>query len=98
MTLPNINPIELSRWQGQVDEKFISLNDRMGNLETKVDALPDQIEKRMEKVMNGKPSGVTFKWVLEKVAMPFIVGGGSAGLTIYAILQAIQNGSLGGLP
>jgi hypothetical protein len=98
-----IDPIELSRWQGRVDGHLDSLDRRVGEVETKIDALPDKIEKRMEKVINGRASNertssVTFKWILEKIALPILISGGSVAATIYVIIQAVHNGSLGGLP
>lgn len=91
MTLPEIDPIKLSKWQGGVDEKLTNLNGRMGNIEIKVDGLPDRIEKRVEKIINNKESNrVTFQWIMEKVALPLIVGGGSAAATIYAIIKTLQ--------
>ena len=88
MSLPNphIDPIELSRWQGRVDASLLSLDVRMKNIETIVDLLPDRIEMKMEKIINNRKSGqITFRWMLEKVALPILLGGGSAGLAIYVI-------------
>ncbi len=34
-------------------------------------------------------SGVTFKWVLEKIALPILLGGGSVALTLYAVLKTL---------
>ena len=91
MTLPEIDPLKLSKWQGGVDEKLTNLNGRMGNLEIKVDSLPDRIERRVEKIINNKETNrVTFQWIMEKVALPLIVGGGSAAATIYAIMKSVQ--------
>ena len=99
---PQIDPIELSRWQGGVDQKLNGLDTRLGGVELKLDKIPDEIEKRVTKVINDSPSGglnaVTFRWMLEKIALPLIVGGGSAAATIYAIIKAFQNQTLQGLP
>jgi len=97
--MPEIDPIELSRWQGGVDQKLNGLDSRLGGVELRLDVLPDKIEKRFEKVINSSSSGgknaVTFRWVLEKIALPLIIGGGSAGAVLYAIVKSLQNGSLG---
>jgi hypothetical protein len=90
MTVPQIDPLEISKWQGGVDEKLVNLNGRMGNLETKVDALPERIEKRIEKIFNNKNERrITFQWVMEKVALPLLLSGGSAGLAVYVIMKSI---------
>ena len=96
---PQIDPIKLSRWQGGVDQKLNGLDSRLGGVEIRLDNLPDKIEKRLAKVINDSPSGgrnaVTFRWVLEKIALPLIIGGGSAGAVLYAIVKSLQSGSLG---
>jgi len=99
MTLPNqsaLDPIQISRWQGTVDKSLESLDGRMGNVEKKLDEMPEQIEKRISKVLNGnsKNTPVTFRWILEKIALPIILSGGSAVVAIYAILRFLANGSL----
>jgi len=99
MTVPNqsaLDPLGVSRWQGRVDENLKSLDGRLGKVETKLDEMPELIEKRLSKVLNGHPknSNVTFKWILEKIALPIILSGGSAGVAIYAILRFLANGSL----
>lgn len=44
----------------------------------------------MHKTMNGKAKEpVTFKWILEKIALPILLGGGSVALTLYAVLKTI---------
>jgi len=86
-----LDPIEISRWQGKVDGVLSSLNSRMTGLETKVDLIPDRIEKRMEKVLNNqKGQSVDFKWILEKIALPLITGGGGAAFAIYAVMKSLQ--------
>ena len=99
MTPPNqpvLDPLGVSRWQGAVDGNLKSLNGRLGKVEEKIDDMPELIEKRLSKVLNGHPrnSAVTFKWILEKIALPVILSGGSAGVAIYAILRFLANGSL----
>ena len=99
MTLPNqpvLDPLGVSRWQGVVDENLKSLDGRLGKVEEKLDEMPELIEERLNKVLNGHPknSTVTFKWILEKIALPVILSGGSAGVAIYAILRFLANGSL----
>jgi ABC-type molybdate transport system permease subunit len=93
MTLPKsgLDPIELSRWQGRVDATLASLDVRMSSIETKVDTLPLKIETRMEKVMENQNSRrITFQWVVEKVALPLIVGGVSAAGTILALAKTLH--------
>lgn len=34
-------------------------------------------------------SSVTFKWVLEKIALPILLAGGSVAVTAYAILKTL---------
>jgi hypothetical protein len=88
MTLPDpaITPEEIAYWRGRVDASLLSLDVRMKNIEAIVDLLPDRIEMKMEKIINNKESNrLTFQWVLEKIALPFLLGGGSAGLAIYVI-------------
>ncbi len=40
----------------------------------------------MHETMNGKEP-VTFKWILEKIALPILLSGGSVALTLYAVLK-----------
>jgi len=92
MALPQgLDPIEISRWQGKVDGILSSLDSRMTGLETQVNLMPDRIEKRMEKVLNNqKAQSIDFKWLMEKVALPLITGGGGAAFAIYAVMKSLQ--------
>jgi len=85
-----LDPIQISRWQGKVDGILSSLDSRMTGLETQVNLMPDRIEKRFEKVLNNqKVQSVDFKWLMEKVALPLITGGGGAVLAIYALMKSM---------
>lgn len=49
--------------------------------------------KILEKVVdlhNGSPAtSVTFKWILEKIALPLLLGGGSAALALFAMAKVL---------
>ena len=92
---PGLDPIGVSRWQGEVDNTLKSLDGRMGDVEETLDDMPEQIEKRITNLLNGRngKGEVTFKWVLEKIMLPVLTGGASAGAAIYAAMRFFEGGA-----
>jgi hypothetical protein len=102
MTLPNLPP-EWERWRGGVDTTLKGISKKQTVMEKKLDEMPDEIEKRLELVINGpkaaercpylanktkapieNPNGqaVTFKWLLEKALLPFLLSLSMVGVGI----------------
>ena len=87
---PELDPIEWSEWRGGINSGFDSMIRRMGNVETKIDELPDKIEKRIEKVINGQKKknnpgnsqAITFKWIVEKLSVPIMLAVVSAVIAL----------------
>lgn len=48
----------------------------------------DEILDKVSDLHNGK-TGVTFKWLLEKIAIPLLIGGGSAAMALFAMAKAL---------
>jgi hypothetical protein len=60
------------------------------NLSKKQDEMLDGIAA-VHNTVNGKiKEPVTFKWILEKIALPILLGGGSVAVTIYAVLKMLS--------
>lgn len=47
----------------------------------------DEILEKVSDLHNGK-TGVTFKWLLEKIAIPLLIGGGSAAMALFGMAKA----------
>ena len=74
-----LDPQEWNQWRGGIDSSLDSMVRRMGNVETKIDELPEKIEERIGKLING-PKGnpgnssvITFRWVVEKLSIPIML-------------------------
>ena len=87
-----LDPLEWSEWRGGIDKNMISMIRRMGVMEGKMDDLPEKIEKRIEKLING-PKGnpgnssvITFKWVVERFLLPVTL------LVIAAVIALVFGG------
>lgn len=76
-----LDPQEWNNWRGGIDNNMISMIRRMGVMETKMDDLPEKIEQRIEKLINGpksknNPGGgqaITFRWIVEKLSVPIML-------------------------
>ena len=80
--MAEIDPIKLSRWQGDVDRHLENIDGSIVELKTAVDTMPDRIEARLHKVINGEdnpgpveiPPGVmTYRWAFEKAVLPVVL-------------------------
>ena len=50
----------------------------------------DEIFEKVVDLHNGNPAtSVTFKWMLEKIALPLLLGGGSAALALFAMAKVL---------
>lgn len=57
------------------------------NLESKQDEILVKLDE-VHVTMNGKVrEPVTFKWILEKIALPLLLGGGSAAIAMLALAK-----------
>ena len=76
-----LDPQEWNQWRGGIDSSLDSMVRRMGNVETKIDELPEKIEERIEKLINGSKAknnpgsgqAITFRWVVEKLSIPIML-------------------------
>jgi hypothetical protein len=87
---------DLTSWRTATDirlatgtERFENFNRRIDDCEETVDQLPKIIESAVIKAVqtaNGiSPNGrVSFKWVLEKVALPLLMSGAGAAIALIA--------------
>jgi len=81
-------PPEWERWRGGVDQKLDTIDRNVDALDGKIDknattlnSMPDEIERRMGKLINGKASvpnpskgqPITFKWITEKALLPILM-------------------------
>lgn len=58
----------------------------------KFEGKQDEMLEKLSEVQDGVNSNsrVTFKWILEKIALPLLLGGGSVALTLYAVLKTLS--------
>ncbi len=89
--MAEIDPIELSRWQGGVDRHLLNIDGSIVELKTAVDTMPDRIEARLEKVINGsegnnphEKQAITFRWIVEKLAVPIMLAVVAAVIALVA--------------
>lgn len=81
--MSELDPIEISRWIGGVDQHLHTIDTRLDTMEDDIRDLPDRIETRVERIFNGTkadappegvPKGVvTFRWIIEKFGLPVIL-------------------------
>ncbi len=57
---------------------------------SKFEKKQDEMLKKVVDLHNGSSTtGVTFKWILEKIALPLLLGGGSAALALFAMAKVL---------
>ena len=87
-------PARVGRLEGEmadVGKTVVRLETNQAHIMTKQDRVLSKIDE-VKNVANGSAEGVTFKWLLEKIALPLIVSGASAGAAIYAAVRVLTNG------
>ena len=51
---PGLDPFEHGKWQGRVETRLDNVESAVRTLETTLDGLPDRLERRFVKVINGR--------------------------------------------
>ena len=92
--------------EGSLDRRVIKLENEMTDigkivvsLETNQSHIMLKQDRMLLKLDEAKVAGksnpkesVTFKWILEKIALPLIISGASAGAAIYAAVRFLGSG------
>jgi hypothetical protein len=79
-----------NRWRGAVDTYLKTMDIRVIKLMTTVDEMPEEIVQKIEKIMTeNQKEQIDFKWLTEKILLPFAVSAVSAGGVLYFILKSV---------
>lgn len=85
-TIPDDCPAWLAHFIGVTNTELKGVKNHLGQIDGKLDTLLSNsgTKSKLPEVV----SNVTFKWLLEKVALPLLLGGGSAAIAVYAVMRA----------
>lgn len=74
--------VRLETTQTHMIDTSVSLAKKQDDILTKLDDVHNTV--------NGKAKDpVTFKWILEKIALPLLLGGGSAAMALFAMAKVL---------
>jgi flagellar biosynthesis chaperone FliJ len=77
-----------NRWRGSVDAYLKTMDIRVIKLMSTVEEMPEEIVQKIEKMLaENQKEQIDFKWLTEKILLPFAVSAVSAGGVLYVILK-----------
>ena len=86
----NRRVIKLENEMTDIGKVVVSLETNQSHIMRKQDQMLIKLDKF--KVAGNPKESVTFKWILEKIALPLIISGASAGAAIYAAVRFLGSG------